>query len=75
MAELRGLAVEYEVPIPKSVQQTAEKVDLGQLQTKIKVRLTTKNAQEESLCYCGEPKPCSGKFPSSTIRHFKGWPR
>lgn len=42
MAQLRALAVEYEVPTPESVQQTAEKVHLSQLQTEIKVRLTKK---------------------------------
>lgn len=47
MAELRGLAVGYEVPISKSLQQTAGNVGLGQLQTKIKVRLTTKKRSQE----------------------------
>lgn len=56
MAELRGLAVEYEVPIPKSVQQTAEKVGLGQLQTKIKVRLTKKKLKRNH--------PALGNFPT-----------
>lgn len=47
MAELRGLDVGYEVPISKSLQQTAGNVGLGQLQTEIKVSLTTKKRSQE----------------------------
>lgn len=58
----------YEVPISESLQQTAGNIGLGQLQTKIKVRLTTKKNLKRNLCL--QPSPCSGKSPNPAIKIF-----
>lgn len=63
MAELRGLAMEYEMPIPKSVQEAAEKVGLGQLHTKIKVRLTKKKKSSRAITVYSV-HPALGNFPT-----------
>lgn len=68
MAELRGLAVGYKVPISKSLQQTAGNIGLGQLQTEIKVSLTTKKNLKRNQCL--QPSPCSGKSPNPAIKIF-----
>lgn len=69
MAELRGLAVGYEVPISKSLQQTAGNVGLGQLQTKIKVRLTTKKKISREISVYSL-HPALGNLPTLLLRYF-----